>query len=140
MSTFDAPEREFCVVRRSVTNTPLQALVIMNDVTYLEASRVLAARVYYDAVARDGQSPAQARLDMMFRLATGRHPTAEESSILVSALNEHRTRYMQSEEDAKSLISYGQAMNPSDIPPAELAAYMMMASSILNLHETITNN
>jgi Protein of unknown function (DUF1553)/Protein of unknown function (DUF1549)/Planctomycete cytochrome C len=140
MATFDAPEREFCVVRRGVTNTPLQALILMNDETYIEASRVLAARVIYDAKPTNNQSPDEARIDMMFRLVTARHPSPKESAILLEALNNHKARYLQDESAATALLSYGQAPNPTEIPPAQLAAYTMLASSILNLHETITNN
>src|SRR5213078_2768980 len=75
--TFDAPDREKCVARRAVTNTPLQALVLMNDPTYVEAARALAVRA-----AREGGKDATSRLRYAFRLATARWPSAQEAGVL----------------------------------------------------------
>src|SRR6185437_5681061 len=77
LTTFDAPDREKCAARRTITNTPLQALVLMNDPTYVEASRVLAER----AILKAGRNP-QKRLDFAFRLATDRKPQPQESAVL----------------------------------------------------------
>ncbi len=131
MAAFDAPQREFCVVRRSATNTPIQALILMNDETYLEIARALAARVLEESGSEGG-------LDHLYRLALGRLPLAEEKTVLENTLGSFKKRFEENEEDASSLLAYGDAMVGQEIPPHELAAWTLMASCILNLHETIT--
>ncbi len=133
MLTFDAAGRETCVVRVSRTNTPLQALNLMNDVTYVEASRVLAERVL-----REGGETAESRLTLAFRLATARAPRPEELRILRAGLEEHRARYRADRAAALKLVSAGESRRDERLDEAELAAYTAVASLILNLDETIT--
>lgn len=132
MATFDAPSREACTVRRSRTNTPLQALVLMNDEQYVEAARALARR----ALAWPGATDAE-RLADAFRLATGRRPTPPELAILVESLEKLRRRFGADVEAASSLAASDAPGNPAH-DPQELAAWTMVASMLLNLDETIT--
>src|SRR5437588_678879 len=134
LSLFDAPDREKCAARRAVTNTPLQALVLMNDPTYVEASRALAQRAL-----RNGGKSDRARIDFAFKLATARPPDAKEPAVLLSSRKEIRSSYRQDREDASKLLSVGEARADSHLDPRELAAWTDAASMILNLDETITN-
>jgi hypothetical protein len=133
MTVFDAPDREFCVVRRSTTNTPLQALTLLNDPIYLEAARKLAER----AIREGGASPAD-RLGFAFRLATGRSPEAGELGVLQSKLDEMFAVYARDEKAAKSLLNVGASPVDAAIRSSELAAYAAVAGMILNLDEVIT--
>jgi hypothetical protein len=133
VSLLDMPSREYCVVRRSRTNTPLQALTLMNDVTFVEAARVLAQRML-----GEGGTSAETRIAYGFRLATARPPTAAEAAVLGAALARRLARFRADDAAAKQLIAQGQAPMPAGLDPAELAAFTMTASTILNLDETIT--
>ncbi len=130
--TFDAPDRETCTVRRSRTNTPLQALVLMNDPTYVEASRKLAERLLHEASATDD------RLILAFRLATARPPTAAELGVLRQVLEKQLARYHADEKAALQLLAVGDSARVERLAPAELAAWTVVASVILNLDETVT--
>jgi hypothetical protein len=132
LTTFDAPDREQCVSRRLITNTPLQALVLLNDPTYVEASRVLAQRAI-----REGGATPQARAAWMFHEATGRRPSAAESRILVELAQRRLEHYRKDAAAAAKLIATG-ASAPAKMDAPELAAWTMVASTILNLDETIT--
>jgi hypothetical protein len=132
LNTFDAPDREKCTARRSVTNTPLQALVLLNDPTYVEAARVLAGHV----LAR-GKSTEQ-RVDLAFRLATGRDPSPQECAILEQAASDAIADYRQHPGQAQKLLTVGESPAPKNCDPKELAAWTTVASMILNLDETIT--
>ena len=131
LSTFDAPDREKCTSRRLITNTPLQALVLLNDPTYVEAARVLAAH------AIESGADAQARLRLMFREATARYPTRSETAVLLELLDRRLANYKKQPADAAKLVAVG-ASRPERMDPAQLAAWTMVASTILNLDETIT--
>jgi hypothetical protein len=133
--TFDAAGRETCVVRQSRTNTPLQALNLMNDVTYIEAARKLAERM----LTEGGMTPAE-RLTFAFRLATARRPRPVELQILCAGLDEHRKRYRGDRPAALALLQAGEAPRDESLDAGELAAYTAMASLILNLDETITKD
>ncbi|MDX1946627.1 MAG: DUF1553 domain-containing protein [Pirellulaceae bacterium] len=132
MATFDAASREFCSLRESRTNTPLQALVLLNDETYVEAARLLAWRVLREAVQPDE------RLALAFLLVTGRQPSPQELSILRNSLDKHRARYASAPAEAAKLLAVGQSPTPVDLPPVELAAYATVCSTILNLDEAVT--
>ncbi len=132
--TFDAPDREVCTVRRSRTNTPLQALVLMNDPTYVEAARKLGERMMHHA-----KNP-QDRIAFAFRLATARQPSEKEIGVLTQTLQKQIERYRQDEKAARKLLAVGEAPADSALPPTELAAYTIVASVILNLDETVTKN
>jgi hypothetical protein len=133
MITFDAAGRETCIVRQTRTNTPLQALTLMNDVTYVEASRVLAQRVL-----TDGGSSPEVRLTRMFRLLTARPPRPAELNILLADLEQHRQRYRRDRQAAVKLVSVGEAKHDEGLDVAELAAYTAVANLVLNLDETMT--
>jgi hypothetical protein len=132
LTTFDAPDREKCTSRRLITNTPLQALVLLNDPTYVEAARALAQRAILEA----GRDP-QARLRFLFREATGRRPTANESRILLDLAQRRMEHYRQRPELAAKLIAIG-ASKPGNVEAVDLAAWTMVTSTVLNLDETIT--
>jgi hypothetical protein len=133
MTVFDAPDREFCIVRRSTTNTPLQALTLLNDPIFVEAARKLAERSIHE-----GGVSAASRLAFAFRLATGREPDDQERQILQKALDEQLAAYRIDVQRARALLGVGAAPYDPAIPPAELAAYTAVANMILNLDETIT--
>jgi hypothetical protein len=132
LTTFDAPDREKCTSRRLITNTPLQALVLLNDPTYVEASRVMAQRAILEA----GADP-QARIRFLFRQAASRKPGPQEMRVLLDLAQRRLEHYQKQPELAAKLIAVG-ASKPANLEAAELAAWTMVASTILNLDETIT--
>jgi hypothetical protein len=134
LQTLDAPTREACVVRRQITNTPLQALVLWNDEQFVEASRVLAQRTLTDLTGDDN------RLVMMFRRCTGRTPDFDDVMQLRAALAHFRDRYAAAPDDAVALLEVGEAMGDDELAPDEVAAWTVLASAILSLHETITQD
>jgi hypothetical protein len=131
--TFDAPNREKCVARRSVTNTPLQALVLLNDPVYLEASRAFAHRILTEAPNDPGK-----RIAYAFRLATARAPRTQEVQVLRDLEEKELATYRRDPQAAKKLLAVGESPVDPKIDPSEFAAWMMVSSSILNLDETIT--
>ncbi len=135
MTVFDAPDREFCTTRRSITNTPLQALTLLNDPTFVEAARKLAERMI-----REGGKTADSRIEFGFRLAAGRSPAADERTLAEGLLNEMLRSYIEDEEAAAGLLAVGASASDSGIPAPQLAAYTAIASVILNLDEVITKS
>ena len=133
IATFDAPSREICQVKRPRTNTPLQALELLNDVTYVEAARRLAQRM----LTEGGSTPTQ-RLTFAFRRATARRPCDAELHVMLQALERYLSIYHADQKSAKELVHQGEAPVNETLDPVELAAYMTVASVILNLDETIT--
>lgn len=133
LATFDAPDREKCTARRTQTNTPLQALVLLNDPTYVEASRALAQR----ALLEGGRDP-KARLAFAFRLATARAPSDQEVKVLRTLLDGRLKTYRQDRQAALKLLSVGESRRDKRLDAAELAAYTTVASVIFNLDETIS--
>jgi hypothetical protein len=132
LQTFDAPEREFCIVRRATTNTPLQALILMNDPTYVEASRKFAERMMKEA-----NSPAS-RIIFAYRTALARDPNSREIAVLLKAYNEQWARFKQDKAAAEKLLSVGESPRDTTLDTVELAAYAAIANVILNLDETIS--
>ena len=135
MATFDAPEREYCVVQRSRTNTPLQALALLHDPQFIEAARKLAERMIHETTA----DPA-ARITHGFGLCTAREPTAAELSLLKKALVESSERYKSDPDAAAKILTVGESPHDTRIPPVELAAYTDLARMMLNLSEFITKD
>jgi hypothetical protein len=133
LNVFDAPDREVCIVRRSTTNTPLQALTLLNDPIFVEAARKLAERV-----VKEGGVTLEARLTLIFRLATGHSPNPRQLQILKDALNKQLASFQKDEAAAHSLIQVGDAKSDSSISAVELAAWTALANIILNMDETIT--
>lgn len=130
---FDSPTRETCVVRENRTNTPLQALDLMNDVTYVEAARKLAERMIHEG----GSTPDQ-RIDRAFELVLARPAKPEERRLLIAALSRFEKHYRANKKDAMDFLSEGKSPRADDIPSFELAAYAAVASVILNFDETVT--
>jgi hypothetical protein len=135
MQALDAPDREFCTVRRSRTNTPLQALSLWNETGYLEASRLLATRMW-----KQGGPDDASRLRLGFRLTTGRAPESQELATLERTLHSLRTDYSKNPGDAAAFLKVGEAPAATGIPSAELAAFTALANVLLNLDETLTKN
>ncbi|MBI1831816.1 MAG: DUF1549 domain-containing protein, partial [Planctomycetes bacterium] len=134
MATFDAPDREVCTVRRSRTNTPLQALVLMNDPTYVEASRKFAERVMLK------EKEAGPRLAFAWRLATARVPTDREMAVLQRVLDKQLQTYRANPKAAADLLRVGESPRDESLPAPEVAAYTIVMSMILNLDEVVTKN
>jgi hypothetical protein len=135
LNTFDAPDREKCTARRGVTNTPLQALVLMNDPTYVEAARAFAERDLKEAKPTEDD-----RIRYAFRLATDRDPSPKESEILHSLYRKEIVHYDTNRAAAQKLIAAGESKPEAKYDPAELAAWTLVTSTILNMDETITKN
>jgi len=135
MQAFDAPSREVCVLTRAKTNTPLAALVLMNDPTFVEASRKLAGRVL-----RDGGATAESRLTLLHRLVCGRHPTERELGLLRGVLVELQTSFRAEPAAAKRLLEVGETPRDESFDAAELAAYASLANAVLGTDEAITRN
>jgi Protein of unknown function (DUF1553)/Protein of unknown function (DUF1549)/Planctomycete cytochrome C len=133
LANFDAPSREECTANRVISNTPQQALTLLNDPTFVEAARVWAARL----VAPAGESDAE-RLDRAFRRALAHPPTARERESLLKFLDLQRATYEQQSGDAAKLLRIGLASGPKHENPIEVAAWTQVCRVILNLHETIT--
>jgi hypothetical protein len=133
MLTFDAPDREKCVARRSVTNTPLQALVLLNDPTYIEAARALASRAM-----REGGKDAARRAAFIFEAATQRAPDKREIAVLARLAKQQMSTYARDDRAARELLKIGESVVDPGLKPAELAAWTAVASAVLNLDETIT--
>lgn len=135
MLLFDSPSRELCTVKRSRTNTPLQALALLNEVTFVEAARALAQRII-----KEGGTTPEARVQYAYRLVTSRAADAETQRILLTGLNQRLTQYKQDTEAATKLITTGASKPDASLNPSELAAYTMTASILLNLDRTITRD
>lgn len=132
---FDAPSREECAADRNRSNIPQQALVLLNDPSYVEAARVFAARIL-----KEGGKDFPSRLTWAWQQALQRDPTPEERSALAELVAKHQKEFADNPKAAESLLKVGFAPLPSDLPAAELAAWTNAARVILNLHEVITRN
>lgn len=133
LQTFDAPSREQCTVRRPRTNTPLQALALMNDTQLVEAARHLAERMMFEG----GPTPAE-RLAFGFHVVTGRAPEPHETDVLARTYEAQLARYKTDAAAATQLLSVGESKRNESLDPAEHAAMTMMANLILNLDEAVT--
>jgi hypothetical protein len=133
MIAFDAAGRETCTVRETRTNTPLQALALLNEVTFVEAARKLGERVMHEG----GETP-ESRITLAFRLVVGRPPRPAELEILIKGFENHLARYRSQPQAAAELLASGEAPRDERLDPAELAAYTAVASVILNLDEAVT--
>jgi hypothetical protein len=133
MQVFDASAREHCTVRDTRTNTPLQSLNLMNDVTYVEAARLLAQRML-----REGGATPQARIAWGFLAVASRQPSEKELEVLLRNLSWQMDHYSHNQREATRLLSIGEKRNEANLDTVELAAYSATASLILNLDEVIT--
>ena len=135
MLAFDSPTRETCIVRTDRTNTPLQALNLMNDVTYVEAARHLAQRMI-----REGGGTPEDRVAWAYRLATAHRPRPETEEVLTSSFHDYFDRYRADRAAALDLVNVGDSPRDETLDIAELASYTMVASMIMNLDRTITKD
>ncbi|MFT5525552.1 MAG: hypothetical protein ACI9HK_003522 [Pirellulaceae bacterium] len=135
LKTFDAPTREFCTVRRSRTNTPLQSLLLLNGPQFVEAARGLGTRML-----QDGGQTTDARISYGFRLVTARTPSPGELEILTEELTESRARYKDDLELAQRINDVGDSLPLDSVAPAELAAWTSLARLIMNLDEAVTKD
>jgi hypothetical protein len=135
LSTFDAPNREQFCTRRERSNTPLQALQLLNDVQHFEAARALAERML-----TEGGTTSADRIAFGYRTVLSRPPSAEELTIVTRALDQHLARYSADADAAQQAVSFGDSKPVATLPVAELAAYTLAANLLLNLDETVTRN
>ena len=133
MLLFDSPNREICTVKRSRTNTPLQALALLNEVTYVEAARKLAGRMIHE-----GGATMSDRIAWAFRVVTARKPAAEELAVLTARCDARLARFEQNPDAVKQLITQGAAPPDATLDPAELAVCTITANVLLNLDEVVT--
>jgi hypothetical protein len=135
MSNFDAPNREQACARRERSNTPLQALQLMNDTQHFEAARVFGERI----VTEGGGTPEE-RIAFAYRVVLSRQPQPAELAIVKQALDSYLTRFAKDPDAAKKVISVGESKPKSGRPEPELAAYTLLANLVLNLDETVMRN
>ena len=135
MVNFDAPNREQSCMRRERSNTPLQALQLLNDVQHVEAARGLAQR----ALSEGLEQPSD-RIAFLFKTVLARSPNQTEAQVLAEQLAKHLERYQANPQDAQQLIQQGETKPASTFPVQELAAYTLLASTILNMDETLNRN
>ncbi len=129
---FDAPDRAACTVQRPTTNTPLQALTLLNDEAYVEMAHALSTRVLEDDSAKSDED----RLVLAFRRCLARHPTDRELDVLLGLLDRERARLTDDPNAAKALV--GKTALPAGVAAAEFAAWFFVSNTLLNLDETIT--
>ncbi len=132
---FDAPSREECTADRAISCTPTAALVLLNDPSFIEAARALAAKVLASKATDDGE-----RIQWAWRQVLGRAPVAEEKMLLAGLLQKHRAEFTADPEAAEAIVSVGISERPQDANVAELAAWTSVSRVLLNLNETITRN
>ena len=132
MMTFDAGERNTCLVRRQSTSTPLQALVLLNDPQFVEAARHIGERAL-----KEGGATTADRVDFAFRLVTGRPPSARELDVLKKLYAEQKELFLANPKGAKDLAGVGQTASDPQLDRAELAASTALAGALLNLDDFV---
>lgn len=135
MVNFDAPNREQSCTRRERSNTPLQALQLLNDVQHVEAARHLAERAI-----RDGAPSANGRIGFLYQTVLAREPDPAEVEVLAAQLKRHQERYAALPDDARRLVALGESRQGEGVDAVELAAWTLLASTVLNLDETVNRN
>ena len=133
MVNFDSPNRETCTVRETRTNTPLQALNLMNDDTFVEAARKLAERM----MTEGGTGPRE-RIEYAYGLVLARPPMPAEMQVVLDTLADFEARYRRDRKSAREFLAHGDSPRNTKLDSRELAAYSSVASLILNLDETVT--
>ena len=133
MMSFDAPSREVCVVQRAKTNTPQQAMVLLNDVQFVEAARMMAQKVLGDASVTSDQEI----IDWLFVRLAGRTTTKPEFKVLEELLKQQRVLFADEPENAKKLTSLGESAAPDPEDVVEVAAITVVAQAIFNIDATI---
>jgi mono/diheme cytochrome c family protein len=148
LAAFDAPSRESCTVQRARTNTPLQALVLLNDVQFVEAARILAQRVLRETSAEpperisasggEASGDTVARVTLLWRLALARPPTVAELALARGALAREQARFAAEPARAAALLAQGEAPRDATLAPAVHAAWTLLASTLFNVDEFVT--
>jgi hypothetical protein len=133
LKAFDAPSREECTAARSRSNTPLQALVLLNDPTFIEAARAFA-----DRIMKEGGDTVDQRIRWAYERAVSRSPGPQIADLLRSVYDQHLAHYQSNLSQAEALIALGRSVTIDNVDTAQLAAWTGVARVILNLHETIT--
>jgi hypothetical protein len=133
VALFDGPNRDVCTVKRGRTNTPTQALALLNEITFVEAARVFATRILQEG----GASP-ESRFTWAMQQSLARTPTATELNILVAGLARRQAEFDAAPDKATTLIAYGETDAAATHSPAELAAWTMMANVLMNMDEFVT--
>jgi hypothetical protein len=133
MILFDAGTREVCATNRTVTNTPLQALVLLNDPQFVEAARKLAERIMKEGGATD-----ESRAKWVYRVVTGKSPTAEQLPLLLELITQQRAIFASKSSDATALLKTGDSPADSSLDPIELATFTALSQALLNLDAHIT--
>jgi hypothetical protein len=133
MAAFDAPEREYCVVRRARTNTPLQALVMLHDPQSIEAARGLATRIMSEA-----SDDIAEQISLGFRISLARKPNTEELQVLMQLYWEQLAEFRKTPQSAVRLLAIGESIPGANLDSAELAAWTTVARVLLNLSEFVT--
>jgi hypothetical protein len=132
---FDAPTREECTADRPISSTPTAALVLLNDPSFVEAARALAAKILANDMSDDNE-----RIHWAWRQVLGRAALSEEAMLLADLLKKHRTQFAADPKSAEALVSVGISERPQVDNIAELAAWTSVSRVLLNLNETITRN
>ncbi|KAA5545399.1 DUF1553 domain-containing protein [Roseiconus nitratireducens] len=135
MLAFDAPTRQECTAQRNITNTPGQALALLNDPIFVEAARVFASRICDEQVDSD-----QSRIKRVYEIALQRQPTTSERDVLLNLLRSQREHYRQHSGEAKQLLQIGQLDPASDESAVELAAWTAVTRAVLNTHEFLNRS
>lgn len=135
MLIFDSPSREKCVIQRQRTNTPLQALVTLNDPQFLEAARAFAQRLL-----KSDKSSTRDRIDLAYRYATARPASGREVEILTNLYQENLNRFQSAPETATEFLRVGESPRDESLDASEHAAWMVVAQTIMNLDESLTRN
>jgi hypothetical protein len=135
LAAFDATSREECTADRPRSNTPQQALVLLNDPTYVEAARALAGRILHS-----GGMSTDERLRFAFEQVLNRKPRPEETAVLSTLLEKHRAEFTADKASAEKVLAVGDLKSPAALDSVELAAWTSVSRVLLNLHETITRN
>ncbi len=133
LMAFDAPSRQECTAERATSNTPMQALTLLNDATYVEAARVFAARII-----KEGGKTVTERINWAYQSVLSRLPQPQELAVITTLYEKHHGEYTSNPDAAAVLVATGEAPRTEEVEPDELAAWTSVARVILNLHEAIT--
>jgi hypothetical protein len=136
MDAFDAPSRESSCAKRNRSNTPQQALVLLNDPGFVEAARALAET----SARRTAQQSDEEGVHWIWSRALARKARADELYVALNLLAEERARFEADSKATKALLAVGKHALPQDVPETELAAWTQVSRLVLNLHETVTRN
>jgi len=135
MTSFDAPNRELSSPSRGRSNTPMQALQLMNDIQHVEAARNFAQRILKEGGKEDAD-----KIQWAWKTVTSRNPQADETKVVAGLLHQQKTDYQANQEAAKKLIEYGESQADPELNQVELASWTLVANLLLNLDEVVNKN